>query len=909
MDNINDNDKNQSRVVDKPIVEEMKKSFMSYAMAVNVSRAIPDVRDGLKPVHRRILFGMSELNLYNDKPYRKCARIVGDVLGKFHPHGDTAVYDALVRLAQDFSIRCPLVDGHGNFGSVDGDGAAAMRYTEARLSKIASEMLRDLDKNNVDFYPNFDGTLMQPTVLPSRFPNLLVNGSDGIAVGMATNIPPHNLGETIDCVVAMIDNPEITVDELIQIMPAPDFPTGGIIMGRNAIRQAYRTGRGGIVVRAKAEIEEENGKSHIIVTELPYQVNKAKTIMQIADLVKSKKIDGITDIKEESDRNGMRIVIDIKKDANPQVVLNLLYKHSNLQVSDGIIMLALVDKEPKILNLQQIIYYYLRHQREVILRRTQFELDKALEKEHIIEGLVIALANIDEVIAIIKKSADKVEAGKKLSEEFLLTEKQTTAILEMRLQRLTSLEVEKLKKELADLKALIAELKSIIESPQKIDAIIKKEILEIKEKYNTPRRTQISIDYGDIDIEDLIPKEEVVISLTHAGYIKRLALNEYKSQNRGGVGVVGHKPKEEDFVEHLFITNSHDHLFCFSNFGKVYNLRAYEVPEAQKTAKGRAIVNLLNLNQNEKITTIIPINDRTSGYLLMATKNGLIKKTPMTEFERINRNGKFAINLLDGDELIGVALTDGTKKIILASDNGRCIHFNESQVRSMGRTAKGVRGMKLINDAKVVDMTIVDDEDTVIVVSELGIGKRMRVADIRTTKRGGKGVKAGRFNTKTGKLVCLKNITTDNDIMLVSLNGTVIRIHAEQIGVFGRMTYGVKIMNVRGENVVASVAVTDKFIESECEVVENANFETVDENDNLKDFTSDDESEDNENNNLNDEYVDEVSNEETTGHDQTAELNDFLNKKLSVDDLNLDLDDEEEDTNETSINDFEDDEE
>lgn len=900
-------DHDNSKIVEAPIIEQMTDSFMSYAMAVNVSRAIPDVRDGLKPVHRRILYDMSELNLFNDKPYRKCARIVGDVLGKYHPHGDSAVYDALVRLAQDFSIRCPLVDGHGNFGSVDGDGAAAMRYTEARLSKVAGEMLRDLDKNSVDFYPNFDGTLMQPTVLPSRFPNLLVNGSDGIAVGMATNIPPHNLGEAIDCVVAMIDKPDITVDELIQIMPAPDFPTGGIIMGRNAIRQAYRTGRGGIVVRAKAEIEEENGRSHIIVTEIPYQVNKAKLIMQIADLVKSKRVDGIADIKEESDRSGMRIVIDIKKDANPQVVLNTLYKHSNLQVSDGIIMLALVDGAPKILNLQEIIYHYLRHQREVILRRTKFELDKALEKEHIIEGLVIALANIDEVIAIIKTSADKVEAGERLREQFLLSEKQTTAILEMRLQRLTSLEVEKLKKELADLKALIVELRSIIDSPQKIDAIIKKEILEIKDKYNTPRKTQISIDYGDIDIEDLIPKEEVVISLTHAGYIKRLAVSEYKSQNRGGVGVIGHKPKEEDFVEHMFITNSHDHLFCFSNFGRVYNLRAYEVPEAQKTAKGRAMVNLLNLSPNEKITTIIPVNDRTNGYLLMCTRNGLIKKTPMSAFERINKNGKYAIHLLDNDELIGVALTDGSKKIILASDNGRCIHFSETQVRSMGRTAKGVRGMKLINGAKLVDMAIVDDEDKVIVVSELGIGKRMRVSDIRTTKRGGKGVKAGRFNTKTGKLVCLKRVTENDDIMLVTINGTVIRVHAEQIGVFGRMTYGVKIMNIRGDNVVVSVGVTDKENESDTEVVENATFETVDENDNLKDFTSDDESEDADEDEIDEEESeDEIDEEEH--HDQTEELNDFLNKTLSVDALGLDLDDDDDEEKENNDNNDDDEE-
>ncbi len=896
MDIIENDNKN--KVIDVPVVDEMKKSFISYARAVNVSRAIPDVRDGLKPVHRRILYDMSELNLFNDKPYRKCARIVGDVLGKYHPHGDSAVYDALVRLAQDFSMRAPLVDGHGNFGSVDGDSAAAMRYTEARLSKVASEMLRDLEKNSVDFYPNFDGTLMQPTVLPSRFPNLLVNGSNGIAVGMATNIPPHNLGEAIDCVVAMIDNADITIDELIQIMPAPDFPTGGIIMGQNAIRQAYRTGRGGIVVRAKADIEEQNGRSHIIITELPYQVNKAKLIMQIADLVKNKRIDGIADIKEESDRTGMRVVIDVKKDANPQVVLNTLYKHSNLQVSDGIIMLALVDNRPKILNLREIIYEYLRHQRDIILRRTKFELEKAQEKEHIIEGLVIALANIDEVIAIIKGSADKVEAGKKLRDKFLLSEKQTTAILEMRLQRLTSLEVEKLKKELADIKALISELKSIIESPQKVDAIIKKEILEIKDRYATPRKTEISIDYGDINIEDLIPKEEVVISLTHAGYIKRLAVSEYKSQNRGGVGVVGHKPKEEDFVENMFITNSHDHLFCFSNFGKVYNLRAFEVPEAQKNAKGRAIVNLLNLSQNEKITTIIPINNRTNGYLLMATRNGLIKKTPITAFERINKNGKFAINLIDGDELVGVALTDGNQEIILASDNGRCIHFDESQVRAMGRTAKGVRGMKLINGAKLVDMAIVSKEDIVLVISQLGIGKRMKVADIRITKRGGKGVKAGRFNTKTGKLICLKKVTEDNDIMIVSINGTVIRVHANQIGIFGRMTYGVKIMNIRGGNYVSSVAITDKETESECAVIDNANFEKVDDNDNIKDFTNDDEIEENDDE-IDDNDNDEIEKEtQVEAQDQTQELNDFLNKNLSVDDLGLDLDDDNSDNGE-----------
>lgn len=886
MDNEEIIDKNlQERVVEVDVESEMKKAFMDYAMAVNVSRAIPDVRDGLKPVHRRILFSMGELNLFNDKPYRKCARIVGDVLGKYHPHGDSAVYDALVRLAQDFSIRCPLVDGHGNFGSVDGDGAAAMRYTEARLSKIASEMLRDLDKNCVDFYPNFDGTIMQPTVLPSRFPNLLVNGSDGIAVGMATNIPPHNLGETIDCVVAMIDNPEISIDELIQIMPAPDFPTGGIIMGRNAIRQAYKTGRGGIVVRAKAEIEEEGNKSKIVVTEIPYQVNKARLVAQIADLVKNKKIEGISDIREESDREGMRVVIEVKKDANAQVVLNLLYKHSNLQVSDGIIMLALADGEPKVMNLREILQYYLKHQREVILRRTKYELEKAQEKEHIIEGLVIALASIDEVIRIIKQSADKVEAGERLRESFLLTEKQSTAILEMRLQRLTSLEVEKLRKELADLRALIAELKSIIESPQKIDAIIRKEILEIKAKYSTPRRTQISVDYGDIDIEDLIPKEEVVISLTHEGYIKRLALSEYKSQNRGGVGVVGHKPKEEDFVENMLITNSHSDLLCFSNLGRVYSMRAFEVPETQKTSKGRAMVNLLSLAQGEKITAIIPVGDRTHGYLVMATRDGLIKKTALTEFQRINRNGKIALTLLDNDELIGVALSDGTQQVLLASDSGRCIRFNETSVRQMGRGAKGVRAMRLQPNAKVVDMAVVNEDDVVVVVSELGVGKRLRVSEIRRTARAGQGVKAGRFNTKTGKLVCMKKVTEDNDVMLVTVNGTVIRVHAEQIKIVGRLTYGVRVMNVKKENKVVSVGVT---VRDNDEVVEDGNFETLEENDGLNDGNDDelepasfaeDLATDDEGNEINEE------NQE----------NEFLTKSLSVDDLDLDLDEADDD--------------
>lgn len=838
----NDNeiiDSERPKIIDVDIDGEMKKSFLDYAMSVNVSRAIPDIRDGLKPVHRRILYAMGELNLFSNSAYKKCARIVGEVLGKYHPHGDSSVYDALVRLAQDFSIRCPLVDGHGNFGSVDGDPAAAMRYTEARLSKIASEMLRDLDKESVDFYPNFDETLMQPRVLPSRFPNILVNGADGIAVGMATNIPPHNLNEAIDCVVAMIDNPEIDIDDLINIMPAPDYPTGGVIMGRSAIKHAYRTGRGGIIVRAKTEIEtDDNGRDRIIITELPYQVNKAKLIENIADLVKAKRLEGISDIKEESDREGMRIVIDVKRDANSQVVLNSLFKHTNLQVSEGIILLALVDGEPKLLNLREIIYYYLQHQREVIRRRTEFDLKKAEEKEHIVEGLVIALANIDEVIAIIKKSDDKADASEKLQNKFSLTEKQTNAILEMKLQKLTSLEVEKLNNELVELKNLIEEYKGILADPAKIDAIIRKEIIEIKEKFGTPRRTEISIDYGDIDVADLIPREDVVISLTHQGYIKRLGVSEYKSQNRGGVGVVAHKAKEEDFIEKVFITNSHNDLFFFTNFGKVYTLKAYEIPEAQKTAKGRAIVNLLNLSPEEHATTLLQIDDRKqNGYLIMATKNGYIKKVDLSSFERINRNGKYAISLMENDELINVELSDGNKDVLVSTNGGRCIRFSEIKVRPMGRTARGVRAIKLPEDVQVIDMSLVSDEDEVLTISELGIGKRMKVSDIRKTARGGKGVKAGKFNSKTGKLVGVKKLSDEDDVIVISVNGTMIRFHAEALKALSRLTYGVHIMRLKGEDVVSSFAITKKEQQEENteeNVVEEAPvFEQLDDNDGL----------------------------------------------------------------------------
>ena len=792
----------------KPIKmeEEMKRSFIAYAMAVNVSRAIPDVRDGLKPVHRRILYAMGELNLYNDKPYRKCARIVGDVLGKYHPHGDSAVYEALVRLAQDFSIRCPLVDGQGNFGSVDGDPPAAQRYTEAKLSKIAGEMLREIDKNTVDFYPNFDNTLMQPTVLPSRFPNLLVNGADGIAVGMATNIPPHNLGEVIDAAIAVMENPEITLEDLMRILPAPDFPTGGILMGRVGVRNAYKTGKGSMLVRAKTEIEEHNGRQRIIVTELPYQVNKAKLVETIAGMVREKKLEGISDIREESDRHGMRIVFELKRDANPQVVLNMMFKHTQLQVSDGITLLALADGEPKVMGLKEILGHYAQHQRQVIVRRTKYDLEKAEDRYHIIEGLVIALDNIDRVIAIIKGSEDKQHAAQALMEEFGLSERQTNAILEMKLARLTHLEVETLKKELAELDALIKDLRNILETPERVDAIIKTEMLEIRNKYAEPRKTEICTDYSEIDIGDLIDKEDVVISMTHKGYVKRLPVAEYRTQRRGGKGVTAHKPREEDFVVDMFITNTHDDLLFFTNRGKVYCIKGYEVPEAERTARGRAIVNLLPLESDEKVTTVIPRKEGAEGNLLMATKLGLIKKTALSEFDSIRKTGKIAITLCEGDELVGVDVTTGNDEVRVASHEGKCIRFAEQDVRPMGREAQGVRSIKLEGDDYVVDMAVAKEDLEVLTVSENGFGKRSSLDDYRLQTRGGKGIKAGVFNKKTGKLVNLKLINPQNDVMLIANNGVVLRVRAEDISKIGRDTLGVCIMKFKGEAQVVCVS-------------------------------------------------------------------------------------------------------
>ncbi len=672
-----------TKMLDREVDEELKKSFIAYAMAVNVSRAIPDVRDGLKPVHRRILYSMHELGLTYDKAFRKCARIVGDCLGKYHPHGDSSVYDALVRLAQDFSINFPLVDGHGNFGSVDGDPAAAMRYTEARLAKLSSEMLRDLDKETVDFYPTFDDTGMQPAVLPARFPNMLVNGSDGIAVGMATNIPPHNLAECIDGVVALIDNPDIDVDGLMEYIPAPDFPTGALIMGRSGIRKAYRTGRGSIIIRSRCEIEEyQSGnttRTRIVVTEIPYQVNKARLVENIADLVKNKKLEGISDIREESDRDGMRVVIEVKKDANAQVVLNLLYKHTSLQVSDGIIMLALVDGTPKILNLKECLYYYLEHQKDVIVRRTKYDLNKTEERAHILRGLVIAQASINEVVEVCKNARDKTDCVQKLTANFALDEKQATAVAELRLFRISHLEVDKLNEELTGLEAAIADYKDILANESRVLDIIKTDLLETKRKYPSERRTEIAVDFsGDIEDEDLIPVEQVVVSMTHTGYVKRLPVTEYHAQNRGGKGITAHRPKEEDFVERMFVCSSHDFLLLFSDKGRVYRIKAYEIPEAARTARGRAVVNLVQITQDEKITTIIPVKADAEGYIAFATRNGLIKKTRLEEFARINKNGKIAIKLNDDDTLISVQFTTGSDELMIASKGGKCIRLTRA---------------------------------------------------------------------------------------------------------------------------------------------------------------------------------------------------------------------------------------
>ena len=814
-----------TRLLDIEVDDELKRSFIAYAMAVNKSRAIPDVRDGLKPVHRRILFSMHEMGLYNDKATRKCARIVGDCMGKYHPHGDSSVYDALVRLAQDFTINFPLVYGHGNFGSIDGDSAAAMRYTEAKLTKLAAEMLKDLDKETVDFIPNFDATEEEPTVLPARYPNLLVNGADGIAVGMATNIPPHNLAEVIDGTIALIDNPEITIDELMEYIPAPDFPTGGMIMGRSGIKKAYRTGQGNLVIRSKCEIEEYgtggNTRSRIVVTEIPYQVNKAQLVKTIADMVNDKKIEGISDIRDESGRDGMRIVIEVKKDANAQVVLNTLYKKTKLQTSDGIILLALVENgtEPKTLNLREILWHYLEHQKEVITRRTRFELNKTEERAHIIAGLVLALANVDEVIKIIKASADKNAAVQKLTETFVLDEKQANAILEMRLQRLTSLEVEKLNEELAQLRATIEDLKDILANEGRVLEIIRNDLTEIKTKYPSPRKSEISVDYGNIDDEDLIDREDIVITITHGGYIKRLPVDEYKAQGRGGRGITAHRPKDEDYVEKMFVCCTHDPILLFSSKGKVYSIKGYEIPEANRTARGRAIVNVIQLDQGEKIEAVLPVSENNGGYLVMATEKGLIKKTHTDEFKRIAKNGKIAIKLQEDDRLIAVRFTTGEDEILVASRGGKCIRFAETDVRPTGRGTQGVRAISLAKDDIVVDMLIIDPAFELFTLTSLGYGKRSKVEDYRLQSRGGKGIKAGIFNEKTGCLVSLKAVNDENDIMIITMGGTIIRMHADTISCIGRSTRGVRVMNVK-DSTIATVDITERDDEAETQAPE-----------------------------------------------------------------------------------------
>lgn len=825
-----------TKMLDIEVDEELKRSFIAYAMAVNVSRAIPDVRDGLKPVHRRILYSMHELGLTYDKAFRKCARIVGDCLGKYHPHGDSSVYDALVRLAQDFSINFPLVEGHGNFGSVDGDPAAAMRYTEARMSKLASEMLRDLDKETVDFYPTFDDTGMQPSVLPSRFPNMLVNGSDGIAVGMATNIPPHNLAEVIDGVIALIDNPEIEIDELMEYITAPDFPTGALIMGRSGIKKAYRTGRGSIIIRSRCDIEEyQSGnqtRTRIVVTEIPYQVNKAKLIESMADLVKNKKIEGISDIREESDRDGMRIVVELKKDANAQVVLNLLYKHTNLQVSDGIIMLALVDGTPRILNLKECLYYYLEHQKDVIVRRTKYDLNKTEERAHILRGLVIAQASINEVVEVCKNARDKTDCVQQLTANFALDERQATAVAELRLFRISHLEVDKLTDELSNLEAAIADFKDILANEQRVLDIIKTDLQEIKRKYPSERKTEIAVDFsGEIVDEDLIPVEQVVVSMTHSGYVKRLPVSEYRAQNRGGKGITAHRPKEEDFVERMFVCSSHDSLLLFSDRGRVYRIKAYEIPEAQRTARGRAIVNLVQIAQDEKITTIIPVQQDAEGYIAFATRDGLIKKTKIEEFARINKNGKIAIKLNDDDVLISVQFTTGDNELMIASKGGKCIRFHESGVRSMGRDTAGVKAMKIGENDALVDMLVVDESKDILTVTTNGYGKRSSVEDYRLQGRAGKGIKAGTFNEVTGQLINLKQVTAEDDIMIISDGGTIIRMHCSDISRIGRSARGVRLMRLK-DGQVATVAVTERDDEAATEAPEEATPEDLAETNN-----------------------------------------------------------------------------
>lgn len=817
-----DNDKieniEKDKIIDIDIRDEMQESYLDYAMSVIVSRALPDVRDGLKPVHRRILYSMSELGMTPDKPHRKSARIVGDVLGKFHPHGDSAVYGAMVRLAQDFSTRYMLIDGHGNFGSVDGDSAAAMRYTEARMSKIALEMIRDIGKDTIDYRLNFDETLNEPKVLPSRFPNLLVNGSSGIAVGMATSIPPHNLIEVINGTVATLDNPDITVEELMGYIKGPDFPTGANIMGIENIKEAYRTGRGKVIVRAEAEIEEnEKGRSSIIITELPYQVNKAKQIERIAELVRDKKLEGISDLRDESDRNGMRIVVEIKRDANANIVLNNLYKLTQFQNTFSIILLALVNDKPQVLNLKEIIKHYIDHQREVIIRRTQFDLNKAEERAHILEGLRIALDSIDRVIKLIRGSKAAAEAKEGLMSDFGLSDKQSQAILDMRLQRLTGLEREKIEEEYDLLMTEINKLREILGSEELIYGIVKEELLVIKEKYGDERRTEIKASEEEINIEDMIQEECVAITLTHFGYIKRLPEDTYKTQRRGGRGIAGLTTREDDFVEHLYITSTHDNLLFFTNQGRVYSMKAYEIPEARRQAKGTAIINLLQLSPDEKITAVIPIrNFIADNFLILVTKKGVTKKLRLNELQNIRKTGLIAIGLKEDDELMGVRKTEGDDKIMLVTSAGMSIVFEESNVRDMGRTAMGVRAIRLNEDDYVVGMDLIEEDKDLLVISKYGYGKRTPLDQYRVQTRGGKGVKTYNIKDSTGPIINAKVVDKTDEVMFISFFGTVIRLSVSDISTMGRTTQGVRLMKMSKDDRVVSVA---KTIEEEFEKI------------------------------------------------------------------------------------------
>ena len=801
-----------SKIIPIEISDEMKKSYIDYSMSVIAGRALPDVRDGLKPVHRRILYSMSEQGITPDKPFRKSARIVGDVLGKYHPHGDSSVYMAMVKMAQDFSTKELLVDGQGNFGSVDGDSPAAMRYTEARMSKLALELLRDIEKETVDFGPNFDETLKEPLVLPARYPNLLVNGSNGIAVGMATSIPPHNLGEVIDATVHYIDNQECEVDELMKIVKGPDFPTAATIVGTEGIKSAYRTGRGKVKVRAKAEIEElPKGKQQIVITEIPYQVNKARLVERIADLVKEKRVEGISDLRDETSRHGMRIVIELKRDVNANIVLNNLYKHSQLEDTFSIIMLSLVDGTPKILNLKDMIKYYVDHQKDVITRRTQFELNKAQARAHILEGLKIALDNIDRVINIIRGSENGQIAKEKLMEEFSLTEVQSQAILDMRLQRLTGLERDKIDKEYNELMEKIAYLKSILADEEKLFGVIKEEMLAIRDKFAKERLTEIKPAEGEFDIKDLFEEEEIAITLTHLGYIKRLPADTYRSQKRGGRGISALTTREEDFVTDLISTTTHSVMLFFTNRGRVYKLNAYEVPEGKRTSKGTAIVNLLQLNPGEKVARTISFNPDDdsrddSEYLIMATKNGIVKKTRISEFKNINKSGLIAINLKDGDELIGVKMTTGEEEIMLVTQDAMSIRFSEKDVRPMGRAATGVKGITLSKDDIVVSMDLVSEGKDLLVISENGFGKRSDIEEYRAQIRSGKGIKTYNITSKTGKIVGATLVNEDDEIMMINSDGVLIRIRVDEISIYGRITSGVKLMRTDEEVEVVSIA-------------------------------------------------------------------------------------------------------